>query len=74
MALEKCLILNCDFLELSYQMKICSQRTLNNITKNDSLSLNYCMKCRGPDAITQFIGILIEKKTNDIVISLLITT
>ena len=75
-ALEKDLILNDDFINLSLQRKIFSQRMLKDVMRNEPPSLDYCMKllCRGPDAFTQFIDILIETKQNDIVVLLLATT
>jgi hypothetical protein len=74
--LEKCLILDDDILDLFLQRKIFSQRMLNDIMRNDSPSLDYCMKLlrRGPDAFTQFIDILIETKQDDIVVLILTTT
>ena len=74
--LEKCLVLDDDFLELSLQRKIFSLEMLNSIMGTDSPSLDYCMKlmhCES-NAFTQFIDILIETKQNDIVILLLTTT
>ena len=41
--LEKCLILDDDFLELSLQRKIFSQRILNDIMRNESPSMDYYM-------------------------------
>ena len=41
--LEKCLILDDDFQEFSLQRKTFSQRLLNDIMRNDSPSLDYCM-------------------------------
>jgi len=48
---------------------------LKDVMRNESLSLDYCMKLlrHGPDVFTQFIGILIERKQNDIMIILLTT-
>ena len=42
--MEKHLILDDDFLELSLQRKIFSQGTLDNIMKTDSPAMDYCMK------------------------------
>jgi hypothetical protein len=42
--MEKHLILDDDFLELSLQRKIFSQETLHNIMKTDSPAMDYCMK------------------------------
>jgi hypothetical protein len=52
--MEKRLILDDDFLELSIQRKIFSQEMLVNIIKTDSPSLDYCMKLlrRCPKAFT----------------------
>jgi hypothetical protein len=60
--MEKHLILDDDFLELSLQRKIFPQGTLDNIMGNDSPPLEYCMKVLRHDsnAFTQFIDILIE--------------
>ena len=46
--------------ELSVQMKIFSQRMLDDIMKNDPPYLNYCLrlKCSGQIAFTQFIHVL----------------
>ena len=73
--MEKCLILDGDFHELSVQQKIFSQGTLDNIMGNDSPPLDYCMKLlrRDSNAFTQFIDILIETKQNNIVDILLKT-
>ena len=73
--MEKHLILDDDFLELSLQRKIFSQGTLDNIMKTDSPPLDYCMKLlrRDSNAFTQFIDILIETKQNNIVDILLKT-
>jgi hypothetical protein len=59
MFMEKRLILDDDFLELSVQRKIFSQGMLVDIMKTDSPSLYYCMKLlrRGTKAFTQFIDI-----------------
>ena len=67
--MEKCLIIDDDFLELSFQRKIFSQGTLDNIIKTDSPPLDYCMKLlrRDSNPFTQFIDILIETKQNNIV-------
>ena len=74
--LEKQLILNDDFLELSLTLNIFFQRMLEDVIRNDSPSPDYCMKVlrRGRDAFTQFIDILIERKQNDIVFLFLNTT
>ena len=74
--LEKWLVLDDDFLELSLQRKIFSGERLNDIMGTDSPSLDYFMKLcrRGPQAFTQFIDILIETKQNDIVVLFLTTT
>ena len=75
--LEKDLILNDDLLKLSLQRKkFFSQKMPTDIMRNESPSLDYCKKllCRGPDAFTQFIDILIERKQNVIVVWLLATT
>lgn len=71
--MEKHLILDDDFLELSIQRKIFSRGMLVDIMKTDSPSLDYCMKLlhRGPNAFTQFIDILITTRQNDIVDMLL---
>ena len=71
--MEKRLILDDDFLELSIQRKIFSRGMLVDIMKTDSPSLDYCMKLlrRGPNAFTQFIDILITTRQNDIVDMLL---
>ena len=71
----KCLILDDDFQELSIQRKTFSQRMLNDIKRNDSPSLDYCIKHlrRDPDTFPQSIHILIETK-HDIVDSLLSTS
>ena len=68
--LENCLILNDNFLELSLQRKIFSQRMFHDRMRNKSPSLGYSMKLlhRGPDTFIQFVDILIEIKQNDIVI------
>ena len=65
--LAKFLILDDDFLELSLPRKIFSQRMLNDIMRNDSPSLDCCMKLvrRGQDAFTQFIGLSIETKQSE---------
>ena len=49
---------------------------LKDVMRNEPPSSNYCMKllCCGPDAFTQFIDILIERKQNGIVVFLLATT
>ena len=63
--LEKYLILNDDFLEFSLQRKIFSQKVLNDIMRNKSPSLDYCVKLlrRGPDGFTELIDtILMETK------------
>ena len=59
--LEKYFIIDDDFLELSLQRKIFSQRMLNDIMRSESPSLNYCMKLfsRGQDAFARFINILV---------------
>ena len=64
--LENWLILDDSFLDLSLQTKIVSQRMLNDVMRNGSPSLEYCMKLlrHGPDMFTQFINILIEIKHN----------
>jgi hypothetical protein len=74
--LEKCLVLDDDFLELSLQRTIFSREMLNHIMETDSLSLDYCMKLclRGPLAFTHFIDILIETRQNDTLVLLLTTT
>ena len=73
--MEKRLILDDDFLELSIQRKIFSQGMLVDIIKTDSPSLDYCMKLLrcGQKAFTQFIDILITTRQNDIVDLLLNT-
>ena len=43
-SLKNFLTVDDDFQELSLQRKIFSQRILNDIMKNDSLSLNYCLE------------------------------
>ena len=65
--MEKSLILDDDFLELSIQRKIFSQGILVDIMKSDSPSLDYCMKLlrRGPKALRgpkAFIDILITSR------------
>ena len=71
--MEKRLILDDDFLELSIQRKIFSRGMLVDIMKTDSPSLDYCMKLlrRDSNAFTQFIDILITTQQNDIVDMLL---
>ena len=73
--MEKHLILDDDFLELSLQRRIFSQGTLDNIMKTDSPPLDYCMKLLKCDsnAYSQFIDILIETKQNNFVDILLKT-
>ena len=65
--LERSLILNDDFQELSIQRKIFSQIMLNDIMKNDSPSLDYCKKllCLGTDIFTDFIDIITKTKRSD---------
>ena len=72
-SMEKRLILDDDFLELSIQGKIFSRRMLIDIMKTDSPSLDYCMKLlrRGPTAFTQFMDIFMTTQQNDIVDMLL---
>jgi len=55
---------------------IFSHRILNDMMKDDLLSLDYCMKLLllEPDAFTQFIDVLIKTKQNDIVDLLLKNT
>ena len=66
--MEKHLILDDDFLELSLQRRIFSQGTIDNIMKTYSPPLDYCMKLLKCDsnAYTQFIDILITTRQNDI--------
>ena len=74
--MEKHLILDDDFLELSLKRRIFSCRgTLDNIMRSDSPPLDYCMKLLKCDsnAYSQFIDILIETKQNHIVDILLKT-
>ena len=73
--MEKHLILDDDFLELSLQRNIFSQETLDSLVKTDSPALDYCMKIlqRDSNSFTQFIDILIETKQNNIVDILLKT-
>ena len=73
--MEKHLILDDDFLELSLQRRIFSQGTLDNIMKTDSPPLDYCMKLLKCDsnAYSQFIDILIGTQQNNIVDILLKT-
>ena len=65
----KCLDVDDHLQKLSIQKKIFSQRMLDDIIKNKSSTLNYCMKlmCHDPNAFTQFTNILFEIKQNDIV-------
>jgi hypothetical protein len=62
------LVVDDDFLELSLERKILSREMLNDILGNvmgtDLPSLDHCMKLcrRDPQALTQFIDILIETK------------
>ena len=68
--MEKHLILDDDFLELSLKRRIFScQGTLDNIMRSDSPPLDYCMKLLKCDsnAYSQFIDILIGTKQNHIV-------
>ena len=68
--MEKHLILDDDFLELSLKRRIFScQGTLDNIMRSDSPPLDYCMKHLKCDsnAYSQFIDILIGTKQNHIV-------
>ena len=60
------MILDDDSLELSIQWEIFSQRMLEDIVRNESLSLDYSTKLlhHGPDAITRFVDIIIETKQN----------
>ena len=72
--MEKHLILDDDFPELSLQRRIFSrQGTLDNIMRSDSPPLDYCMKLLKYDsnAYSQFIDILIETRQNHIVVILL---
>jgi hypothetical protein len=73
--MEKHLILDDDFLELSLQRRIFSRGTLDNIMRTDSPPLDYCMKLLRCDssAYSQFIDILIGTKQNHIVDILLKT-
>ena len=73
--MEKHLILDDDFLELSLQRRIFSRGTLDNIMRTDSPPLDYCMKLLKCDssAYSQFIDILIETRQNHIVDILLKT-
>ena len=65
----KCLIKYDDFLELSIQRKMFSKRILDDILKNYSPCLDWCMKLlrHGLDTLAKFIGIIIETKKNNIV-------
>ena len=58
--------LNDQFQKLLVQKTIFSQRILDNIIKNESSSLNYCMVLLhyGQNAFTQLTDILIETNQN----------
>jgi hypothetical protein len=73
--MEKRLILDDDFLELSIQRKILSRGMIIDMMKTDSPSLDYSMKLlrRSPKAFTQFIDISITTRQNYIVDLLLNT-
>jgi hypothetical protein len=64
--MEKRLILDDDFLELSLQRRIFSRGMLVDIMKTDSPPLDYCVKLLKCDssAYSQFIDILIGTKQN----------
>ena len=53
--LEKYLILHDHFQRLSVQKRISTKRVIDLIMKNDSQSLDYCLRlmCRGPKAFSQ---------------------
>jgi hypothetical protein len=61
--MEKRLVLDDDFLELSVQRKIFSQGIHVDIMKTDSPPLDYCIKLlrRGPKEFKQFIDINHDK-------------
>ena len=62
-------MLHDQFQKLSVQKEIFSQRRHENIMKDKTPPLDYCIMLmrHGPNAFTQFIDILIETKQNDIV-------
>jgi len=62
--LEKCGNLKDQFQKVSVQKKIFSQSILDDIMKDESPALTYCvmLMSRGPNAFTQFIDVLVEKK------------
>ena len=73
--LEKCLNLNDHFQKPSVQKKIFPQRMLDDTVKDEPPTLNLCMMLmsRSPNALIQFIDILIETKQN-VIVDLLLNT
>jgi hypothetical protein len=74
--LKKWLILDDEFLELSFERKIISREMLNGIMGTDFSSLDYCMKiCRlGSQSFYSIYRYIVGTKQNDIVVFLLTTT